>query len=80
MKYLAILLLSLNLSSVTFANDIPGKEACEKLNNTDLYKACKPLKIGVSQGTYSSSAQIKCECMSRKDNSKIIVDIGMYNY
>ncbi|RHX89549.1 hypothetical protein [Leptospira stimsonii] len=57
------------------------QEACGRLVNEGLYKSCKAAPgFSASQGYYSQSAQIKCECINKKDNGKTIVTITLGQY
>nr|WP_084680330.1 hypothetical protein [Leptospira fainei] len=53
--------------------------ACNRLVEGGLYKSCKPAPgFSASQGYYSQSAQVKCECLNKSDNSKTIVTISLW--
>ncbi|EMN70568.1 hypothetical protein KQY10_06610 [Leptospira interrogans] len=85
-----VLFLSLVLTGVL----LPGKvfsqasdaaaaiqEACNRLVNEGMYKSCKAAPgFSAQQGYYSQSAQVKCECINKKDNNKTIVTISLGQY
>ncbi|PJZ68130.1 hypothetical protein CH373_17945 [Leptospira perolatii] len=87
-----VLILSLSVITVTVFLAIPGKvqsqgadveaaiqEACNRLVNEGLYKSCKPAPgFSLGQGYYSQSAKIKCECLNKSDNGKMIVSISLW--
>ncbi|KGE22570.1 hypothetical protein IQ66_16060 [Leptospira borgpetersenii serovar Ballum] len=57
------------------------QEACNRLVNEGLYKSCKAAPgFSAHQGYYSQSAQVKCECINKKDNNKTIVTISLGQY
>ncbi|KXZ30142.1 hypothetical protein AYB33_03655 [Leptospira santarosai] len=57
------------------------QEACNRLVNEGMYKSCKAAPgFSAHQGYYSQSAQVKCECINKKDNNKTIVTITLGQY
>ncbi|WP_425319199.1 hypothetical protein [Leptospira alexanderi] len=57
------------------------QEACNRLVNEGIYKSCKAAPgFSAHQGYYTQSAQIKCECINKKDNNKTIVTITLGQY
>ncbi|EKR72634.1 hypothetical protein [Leptospira noguchii] len=57
------------------------QEACNRLVNEGIYKSCKAAPgFSAHQGYYSQSAQVKCECINKKDNNKTIVTITLGQY
>ncbi|EMM99911.1 hypothetical protein LEP1GSC021_1789 [Leptospira noguchii str. 1993005606] len=57
------------------------QEACNRLVNEGIYKSCKAAPgFSAQQGYYSQSAQVKCECINKKDNNKTIVTITLGQY
>ncbi|TGK06123.1 hypothetical protein EHO61_14250 [Leptospira fluminis] len=55
------------------------QQACNRLVEGGLYKSCKPAPgFSASQGYYSQSAQVKCECLNKSDNNKTIVTISLW--
>ncbi len=85
MLFLSLVLIGILLPGKIFsqASDAAAaiQEACNRLVNEGIYKSCKAAPgFSAHQGYYSQSAQVKCECINKKDNNKTIVTITLGQY
>ncbi|EMO55571.1 hypothetical protein [Leptospira noguchii] len=83
--FLSLVLIGILLPGKIFsqASDAAAaiQEACNRLVNEGIYKSCKAAPgFSAHQGYYSQSAQVKCECINKKDNNKTIVTITLGQY
>ncbi|EMO41400.1 hypothetical protein MAL08_08390 [Leptospira noguchii] len=82
--FLSLVLVGILLPGKIFsqASDAAAiQEACNRLVNEGIYKSCKAAPgFSAHQGYYSQSAQVKCECINKKDNNKTIVTITLGQY